>query len=150
VTPREEVREMRGTFHIEAPVEKVFDFFTNPIEQVELFPSTEIRELKKTEEGTGTYTDYHTTFFGIPMNAFGVITDFTPNKRIVEKSSSPMVGTWEYRFEPEGTGTKVVMEHRSRSFWDLPPVRTIGDVITTRMTDSYMTKVKEYLEGSVN
>ncbi|HET8560397.1 MAG TPA: SRPBCC family protein [Marmoricola sp.] len=139
---------MRGIYHIEAPVEQVFDFFKDPSKQAWLFPDTEIRELKLTEEGTGTYTSYHTKFVGVPLDLFSVFTDVVPNEHITEKSSSAMVGTWEYDFEPEGTGTKVTMEHHSRSFWDLPPLRNIGDLITARANGAYMQRMKERIEAS--
>ncbi len=139
---------MRGSYHIEAPVDSVFGFFVDPRKGEELFPGTTITELKMTKEGTGTYTSYHSTTFGIPFDAFSVYTDFVPNEHITEKSSSALVGTWDYSFEPEGTGTKVTMEHHSRSFWGIPPLSTLGDVLTARMNASYMRRVKERLESS--
>jgi uncharacterized protein YndB with AHSA1/START domain len=141
---------MRGTYHIEAPVEKVFDFFKDPSKSADLFSPMEIRELKVTEEGTGTYTSYHTKLAGLPFDAFSVYTEVVPNKHITEKSSNAMVGTWEYDFEPEGTGTKVTMEHHSRSFWNLPPLRNLGDLFTVRLNQSYMQRVKERIEASSN
>ncbi len=141
---------MRSTYHIEAPVEKVFDYFVDPRKSAELFPNAEIREMKVTEGGTGTYASYHTTMAGIPFNAFSVYTDVVPNKHITEKSSSAMVGTWDYSFEPEGTGTKVTMEHHSRSLWRLPPLSTLTDLAAARMNESYMQRVKDYLEASSN
>ena len=44
---------MRASYHIEAPVERVFDFFADPTKGADLL-GTEIRELRATEEGTGT------------------------------------------------------------------------------------------------
>ncbi len=137
---------MRGVYHIEAPVESVFGFFVDPRKGAEIFPSTTITELKMTKEGTGTYTSYHSTTFGIPFDAFSVYTDVVPNKHITEKSSNAMVGTWDYSFEPEGSGTKVTMEHHSRSFWGIPPLSTLGDMLAARMNASYMRRVKERLE----
>lgn len=139
---------MRGTYHIEAPVETVFDFFVDPRKGADLFPNAQIRELKMTKELTGTYTSYHTRLAGVPFDAFSVYTEVVPNKHITEKSSSAMVGTWDYNFEPEGTGTKVTMEHHSRSLWDLPLVRNLGDVLAARMNETYMERVKERLEAS--
>lgn len=141
---------MRGTYHIEAPVEKVFDFFADPRKGADLFEPMEIRELRMTAEGTGTYASYHTRLVGVPFDAFSVYTDVVPNKRITEKSSSAMVGTWDYAFEPEGTGTKVTMEHHSRSFWNLPVLRNLGDLATERMNESFMRRVKDRLEASSN
>jgi carbon monoxide dehydrogenase subunit G len=141
---------MRAVHHIEAPVEKVFDFFIDPRKSVELFPGTEIREVKMTKEGTGTYTSYHSKLAGIPFDAFSVYTEVVPNKTITEKSSNPLVGTWKYDFEPEGTGTRLVMEHHSRSLWGLPPLSYLNDLAVTRMNEPFVQRVKEYLEESAN
>ena len=141
---------MHGTYHIDAPVKTVFDFFFDPRKGAELFPSMEIRELKMTEQGTGTYTSYHGKMAGIPFDAFSVYTEVVPNKHITEKSSSALVGTWDYSFESEGKGTKVTMEHHSRSFWGIPPLSNVGDVVTARMNESYMRRVKDRIEASSN
>jgi hypothetical protein len=142
---------MRGIYHIEAPVETVFDFFIDPRKSADLLPvSTQIREFKMTEQGTGTYTSYRNKIAGVPFEVFDVYTDVVPNKHITEKSSSSLVGTWDYSFEPEGTGTKLTMEHRSRSLWDLPPLRNLGDLVTARMNESFMRRVKDRIEASSN
>ena len=75
-------------------------------------------------------------------------TDVVPNRHITEKSSSALVGTWDYSFEPEGTGTKLTMEHHGRSFWRLPLMSNLMDLATSRMTESYMRRVKDRLESS--
>ena len=141
---------MRGTYHIEAPVKTVFDFFVDPSKLADLVPPAEIRELKRTKEGIGTYTSYRTKIAGASFDSFSVYTDVVPNKRISETSSSAMVGTWDYTFEPEGTGTKVTMEHHSRSFWNLRPLRNLGDLIAARMNESFMRRVKARIEASHN
>ena len=139
---------MQGTYHIEAPVETVFDFFVDPRKLADLLPPAGIRELKVTEEGIGTYTGYRTKIAGVPFESFSVYTDVVPNKHISEKSSSAMVGTWDFNFEPEGTGTKVTMEHHSRSFWNMPPLRNLGDLVAARMNESFMRRVKDRIEAS--
>jgi uncharacterized protein YndB with AHSA1/START domain len=139
---------MRGTYHIEAPVKTVYEFFFDPRKGADLFPGTEIRELKMTKEGTGTYTSYHMKMAGIPFNTFSVYTEVVPNKHITEKSSNALVGTWDYSFESEGKGTKVTMEHHSRSIWGVAPLSTVGDLVTTRMNASFMQRVKDRLEAA--
>jgi uncharacterized protein YndB with AHSA1/START domain len=136
---------MTASYHIDAPVEKVFDFFKDPASGDGTF-GMEIREAKATEQGVGTYVGWRMKIAGIPWEGFEVITDCTPNTHITEKSSSAVVGTWEYSFEPDGAGTKVTLEHRPRALWALPPLGMLVDFTTTRMTRRYIRRVKQRLE----
>lgn len=137
---------MKVSYHIEAPVESVFDFFKDPASDVDIM-GTEVLEAKATQEGVGTYLNWRLKIAGIPWENFEVITDFQPNQHITEKSSSAIVGTWDYSFEPEASGTKVTMEHRPRSFWALPPLSNLVDYATTRMSHVYIGRVRAKLEA---
>lgn len=139
---------MRSVHHIEAPVEKVFEFFVDPRASADLFEPMEIRELTLTEQGIGTYTSYHTRLAGIPFDAFSVLTEVVPNKHITEKSSSALVGTWSYDFEPEGHGTRLTMEHHSRSLLGRPPLSYLNDLVVSRMNEPFVKKVRERLEAT--
>lgn len=142
---------MRSTHHIEAPVETVFDFFLDPRKSAELFSPMEVRDVKMTADGVGTYASYRTKIAGlVPFEAFDVYTDVVRNKHITEKSSSALVGTWDYSFEPEGTGTKLTMEHHSRSLWGLPPMAYLGDMVTARLNESFVRRVKDRIEASAD
>jgi hypothetical protein len=139
---------MKRSIHIEAPVETVFDSFKEPAKFMDLAPvSTQVDEVKVTKEGVGTYMSWHTRIAGLPMRGFDVLTDVIPNKHITERSSNPLVGTWLYDFEPEGSGTKVTMEHNPESFWRIRPLRNLVELAVDRMSDSYMPRVKDALES---
>lgn len=97
--------------------------------------------------GVGSFYSWGVKMFGIPVEGFEVITDFVPNKHMTEKSSNAMVGTWDYTFEPEGSGTRVTMEHRQRSLWSVPPLRNLMDYAMPRLSRSYVEAVKGELEG---
>lgn len=136
------------TMHIDAPVEKVFRAFKDPLALADIaVMDTEMFDVKETRQGTGTFYSWRIRIAGIPVEGFDVLTDVVPNKHITEKSSNAFVGTWEFDFESEGKGTKVTMEHRSRSFWGLPPFSYLIDLASARMSASFMPKVKERLES---
>ena len=135
---------MKVSYHIDAPVESVFDFFKDPTSDTS-FSRMEVLESKMTKEGVGTYLSWRVRIAGVPWEGLEVITDLVPNQRITEKSSSAVVGTWEYLFEPEGSGTRVTMEHRPRSLWALPLVSNVVDYGTTRMSRAYIARVKAAL-----
>lgn len=136
------------SYYIDAPVESVFDFFKDPSNQVDSppFSDMKVHDAKMTKEGVGTHYSWSVKMAGIPVQGFEVVTDFVPNKHMTEMSSNAMVGTWEYTFEPEGSGTKLTMEHRQRSLWALPLLKNLTDYATTRFSRSFIEAVKAELE----
>lgn len=138
---------MKRSIHIEAPVETVFDSFKDPARFWDLQPfGTKLDEVKVTEDGAGTYYSWHAKILGLPIRGFDVLTDVVPNKHMTDRCSNALVGTWDMDFEPEGSGTKVTMEHRSESFWRISPLRNMIDLATDRPTGSFMTRVKDAIE----
>lgn len=138
---------MKVSYHVDAPVKTVFDYFKDPTNDDSAL-GMEVLDSKMTKEGVGTYVSWRVRVAGVPVwEGLEVITDVVPNKHLTEKSSSAMVGTWDYSFEPDGSGTKVTLEHRSRSLWGVPPLRNVIDFGTTRISRVYMGKVKAKLEA---
>lgn len=137
------------SYYINAPVESVFDFFKDPRNQVESppFSGMEVRDLTMTKEGAGTNYSWRVKMAGVPFDGFNVFTEFVPNERIVDKSSNAMVGTWEYTFAPEGSGTRLTMEHRQRSLWAMPPLRNLTDYLTPRLSRSFVDALRARLEA---
>jgi uncharacterized protein YndB with AHSA1/START domain len=135
-------------FYIDAPVEKVFDFFKDPTSQIESppFGSMKVHDVTMTKEGVGTHYSWTVKMAGLPLKGFAVYTEFVPNERIVEKDSSALVGEWEYTFMPEGSGTRVTMEHRQRSLWAFPLLSTAVDYGVRRLNRLFIEEVKAKLE----
>lgn len=139
---------MKQSIYIQAPVETVFDHLMDPRNDIDLMPiDSEVIEFKPTEEGIGTYTRYRSKIAGIPFEMFDVVTDMVRNEHITSKSSNAGEGTWEYTFEPEGAGTRLTLEHQPRSFWRLPLLGNVMDMTTSRMTASFMPKLKARIEA---
>ena len=68
----------RHTVHIEAPVEKVFEFFKDPRNQFALAPDRRIQvtDVKMTKDGLGTYYSYAMKIAGLTREGFVVYTEF--------------------------------------------------------------------------
>jgi uncharacterized protein YndB with AHSA1/START domain len=142
---------MRSVHHIEAPVEKVFELFIDPSAMADMElggVGQETRDVKLTADGNGTSYSWNLKVAGvrIPGENFNVYLDVVPNKHITEKSSRAIVGTWEYSFEPEDGGTKLTMEHHSRSIWAVPPLSTLMDMAMPRMNEQFMRQLKDRIE----
>lgn len=113
---------VKYSVHVEAPVEKVFDWFKDPRNWATTAPNERVQQTQVhvTREGLGTFYVWSAMLSGLRVEGFGVFTEFIPNRRIVDKQSQAFEGTWTYTFDPEGSGTRLTMERQPRSFWRLP------------------------------
>jgi hypothetical protein len=85
----------RQSIHIEAPVANVFDFFTDPNNWREVEPEQiAFKDVRLTQEGVGTHYTWAAKIAGFPLEGFDVFTEFVPNQRITDTSSSSLEGTW--------------------------------------------------------
>ncbi len=137
---------MRRSLHIEAPVETVFGYFKDPANWRDIMPG-EMPEMKVTKDGIGTFVSWRFKVAGIPIEGFQVLTDVVPNRHITERSSSAAFGTWDYTFEPEGSGTQVTMTVRPGSFWRFPPFAQFVAWGESRMADRLMPIFKAKIEA---
>lgn len=139
---------MKRSIHIEAPVEKVFDIVKDPRYVPEgMTMHFDVTDVKLTDEGVGTYYRWVTKTPVVRIEGFDVYTEFVPNRRITDKSSSSMVGDISISFESEGSGTKLTMEGRPRSFWRFPPLRQLTDLFKGMTADRYLPAVKAEIEA---
>jgi uncharacterized protein YndB with AHSA1/START domain len=140
---------MKRSIHIEAPVEKVFDHVKDPRYMPEgVTTPFEITDVKLTDKGVGTYYRWVTKTPVLRMEGFDVYTEFVPNQRITDRSSSPVAGDTTISFEPEGSGTQLTMESHPRSFWRFPPFRELTDLFKGTMGDRLLSAVKAEMETS--
>ncbi len=139
---------MKRSIHIEAPVEKVFDIVKDPRYVPEgMTMPFEITDVKLTGEGVGSYYRWVSKTPVLHWEGFDVYTEFVPNQRITDRSSSSMVGDISISFEPEGSGTKLTMEGHPRSFWRFPPLRQLTDVFKDMTASRYLPAIKAEMEA---
>ena len=139
---------MKRSIHIEAPVEKVFDFIKDPRYVPEgMTMHFEVTDVKLTKEGVGSYYRWVSKTPVLRWEGFDVYTEFVPNQRITDRSSSSVVGEISISLKPEGSGTKLTMEGRPRSFWRFPPLRQLTDLFKGMTADRYLPAVKAEMEA---
>jgi len=132
--------------HIEAPVEKVFNFFKDPKNWQELQHADQLTDVKVTDQGVGTYYRVILPIPGVRIKALGVFTEFIPNQRITDTSSLSLAGTLTFSFEPEGSGMKLTMESHPRSFWRIPPLKELAQWVMLKRHKRYMSALKATME----
>ncbi len=139
---------MKRSIHIEAPVEKVFEFVKDPRNVPQgITAPYEVKDVKQTDEGVGSYYSWVFRIAGLPVEGFEVYTEFIPNQRITERSSQSFFGTFIWTFEPEGSGMKMTIESRPGSFWRLPPFRQLADWGKTMTGERWLSALKAQMEG---
>ncbi len=139
---------MKRSIHIEAPVEKVFDFFKDPrnMEGITATPFA-VKDVKLTEEGVGTYYSWASKTPVLRLEGFDVYTEFIPNQRITDRSSMGLPGDWTFSFEPEGSGMHLTAEIHHRSFWRTPPLRELVEWVQNPMAGRFLSAVKAKMEA---
>jgi len=97
------------TITIKAPVEKVYDYISEPTNLPEIWPSlVEIKDVQKLPSG-GTKERWVYKMAGIRLEGTSESED-TKNQRIVSKSKGGVESTQTWMFQPEAGGTKVTLE----------------------------------------
>ncbi len=138
---------MKRSIHIEAPVERVFDFVKDPRNEWDMLAMPfALKDVKLTEDGAGTYYSWVTKTPGLRIEGFEVFTEFIPNQRITCRSSSSMAGDTMYSFEREGSGTQLTMESHPRSLWRIPPLRELVEWVDSMTTERFLSALKAKME----
>ncbi len=139
---------MKRSIHIEAPVEKVFDFIKDPRYEQDIFAMPfAYKDVKLTKEGVGSSYGWASKTPVLRWEGFDVYTEFVPNQRITDRSSSSFVGDITYSFEPEGSGMKLTIEGHSRSFWRIPPLKELVNLFKSTTSERLLPAVKAKMEA---
>jgi hypothetical protein len=108
--------------HVDAPVDEVFEFVKNPLNWPDIEPLFHLEDVTRTPDGLGTTYRWKTRIAGLPIRGTGKFTEFVPNRRISDRTTPSVGGTWTYLFEPQGSGTKVTVQHEPAWYLRIPVV----------------------------
>jgi len=133
---------------INAPVEKVFAYIEDPMNQLEWLPSLmEVKDV--TGQGVGTHFRWTYKMAGLRFEGESTLTEHVPHERLVAQSKGGIVSTFTWTFEPHDGGTKLnlVVEYTV-------PVPVLGKLAEAlvlkqneREADLAMANIKARLEG---
>ncbi len=133
---------------INAPVEQVFTYIDDLMNQMEWLPS--IMEIKDvTGSGVGQHHRWTYKMAGIRLQGETTVTEHIPNQRMVMQSKGGAVSTWIFTFEPHDGGTKLNLDIEYTI-----PVPVLGKLAeklvlrrNEREADLAMANIKDKMEG---
>jgi len=121
------------TINIKAPVEKVFDYISEPTNLPEIWPSlVEVKDVQKLPSG-GTRNRWVYKMAGILLEGTSEETEYVPNQRIVSKTKGGAESTQTWMFQPEAGGTKVTLEVEYTV--PIPVLGKLAEAIIVKMND---------------
>lgn len=143
------------SIYIDAPVEKVFEFYTNPANWESIAPSwldAKYLDVKTTPEVKGTTFSYKAKMAGlVDMEGAGEFTDAVPNRRIVLRDTgrTGQTETMTFLFEPVGSGmTLTVLDERAEfPIERIPMVGSLAEWVVDRLGVQWMHVLKAKMEG---
>jgi len=134
---------------INAPVEKVFEYGSDPANQPEYWPSMiEVKDVKRLPGG-GANFDWVYKMAGVRLKGSTTTTEYVKNERIVTKSTGGIESTFTYQYKPEGEGTRLSVDMEYKV-----PVPVLGKLaealivkLNEREADSTLANLKDRLEA---
>ena len=102
--------KVKKSITIKAPVEKVFDFVSEPTHLPEFWPSlVEVKDVKRLPNG-GTSNRWVYKMVGIRLEGTSEDIERITNQRLVSKTEGGVKSTQTWTFQPEAGGTNVTFE----------------------------------------
>jgi len=138
------------SIYIDAPVERVFEFMTNPENLPAIWPSmVEVSGVERQPSGAHSF-DWVYKMAGLRFHGHADASEVEKNKTVVVRNEKGIPSTFRYRYEAKNGGTQVTM----RTEYDIPgkALSKLAEPILTKLNereaDTYLQNAKETLEHS--
>ena len=103
--------KIKKTITINAPVEKVFDYASEPTNLPEFWPSmVEIKDVKKIPGAVGGTFHWVYKMAGMRFEGTSEVIESVVNERRVTKSSGGIPNMFTWIYQPDQAGTKLTLE----------------------------------------
>lgn len=104
------MEKVTGTITINAPVEKVFQYWEDPTNRPEVWPSlVEVKEVQPLPNG-GTRFRWVYKMAGVLLKGTTDTTEYVVNQRLVWVSEGGIDSKFTWTFQPENGGTRVAVQ----------------------------------------
>ena len=130
---------------IQAPVDKVFAYMSDPNNQAEIWPSiVEVSDVQRLPDGGYTHGWVY-NMAGVRLKGSTRTLEFVPNERFVEETKGGLESVLTWTFGPENGGTRlsVVTEYRV----PIPVLGRMAEAIIVKMNDREGTMVLANLKA---
>ena len=139
----------KDSIFINAPVEKVFEYHTDPRNNPEYWPSfDEVKDVEDLPTG-GTKFGWVYKMAGVKFEGTSETTEFIPNQRYSLESKGGIESTFVYEYKPEGEGTRVSVEVKYTV--PVPVLGKLAETIIVRMNEregkTTLANLKDRLEA---
>ena len=125
--------KLERTITINAPVEKVFAYWTQPTNLPEIWPSlVEVKDVQRLPNGGNRLQGVY-RMAGMRFEVTSEDTEYVTNQRTVTKVEGGIEGTITWIFQPEDGGTRLITK------WEYTvPIPLLG-----RLADTFIVKQNE-------
>ena len=105
--------KIKKQIHINAPVEKVFEFATEPENLPEIWPSMIKAENIELSPTGGQDYDWEYKMAGLPFHGHTTTLEFVPNEHVVVENTEgiPSKFVWDYHVDKKGTQVDLEVEY---------------------------------------
>jgi len=125
--------KLERSITINAPVEKVFGYWTEPTNLLEIWPSmVEVKDVERLPSGGNKFRWVY-KMAGMRFEGTSEDTEWVPNQRTVSKGKGGIESTITVMFQPEAGATKVAFEAEYTV-----PVPLLG-----KLAEAFIVKVNE-------
>src|SRR5687768_7148649 len=102
---------VKGSIDIAAPPQKAYDYIAAPEKATAFIPGlNRITNVAPPEPEVGRTWDYEFNWFGLVVSGHSRCTAAERPSRYQFQTVTGNRSTWTYRFDPEGSGTRVTLE----------------------------------------
>lgn len=101
------MKHISKSIEINAPVERVFDFITTPMNLLSVWPSmAEITNVQRSADGKHSF-DWVYKMAGIPFKGHSATTDVEMPVRSIVQNTGGVPSTFSWKFEKKGSGMRL-------------------------------------------
>lgn len=102
--------KVEGSSVLNAPVEKVFDYLSDPHSNVDVIPGmVDVRDIEDPPNHVGGHFHWTYKMAGIKFDGETRILEWEKNRRVVTESRGGIRSKWTISYEPAAPGTKMTV-----------------------------------------